>query len=68
MKTITVSPKFQVIIPTEIRKAMQIQPGGKMQVFQYGNRIEMMPAKTVREMRGFLKGIDTTVIREGKRA
>ena len=67
MKTITISPKFQVIIPTEIRKAMQIQPGGKFQVFQYGNRIEMMPAKTVKEMRGFLKGIDTTVTRDKDR-
>ncbi|MBI5787519.1 MAG: AbrB/MazE/SpoVT family DNA-binding domain-containing protein [Candidatus Schekmanbacteria bacterium] len=67
MKVVTISPKFQVIIPTEIRKSLQIKPGGKFQVFQYGNRIELVPAKTVKQMRGFLKGIDTTVKRDGDR-
>lgn len=67
MPTVTVSPKFQVVIPQEIREAMAIQPGEKMQVFQYDNRIELIPIRPVREMRGFLRGIDTTVSRDPDR-
>lgn len=61
METITVSIKYQVIIPHSIRKALGIQPGQKIQVLQYENRIELIPLKNIKEMRGFLKGINTTV-------
>jgi AbrB family looped-hinge helix DNA binding protein len=67
METITVSPKFQVVIPRSIRKSLGILPGQKVQVFLYGNRIEMIPVKPIKEARGFLKGIDTTVTREKDR-
>jgi AbrB family looped-hinge helix DNA binding protein len=67
MSTVTVSPKFQVVIPQEVREALSIRPGEKMQVFHYENRIELIPVRPIREMRGFLRGIDTTVNRDPDR-
>ena len=67
MTTVTVSPKFQVVIPREIREALGIQPGQKVQVLQYQNRIEFIPVRPIEQMRGFLKGIDTTIEREQDR-
>ncbi|MGA2515153.1 MAG: AbrB/MazE/SpoVT family DNA-binding domain-containing protein [Thermodesulfobacteriota bacterium] len=67
MKVVTVSPKYQVVIPREVRQAMEIKPGSKVQVLLYENRIELIPIKSLRRMRGFLKGIDTTVERERDR-
>ncbi len=65
MKSVTISPKYQVVIPREVRQSMEIKPGSKVQVLLYENRIELIPVKSLRRMRGFLKGIDTTV--EGER-
>jgi AbrB family looped-hinge helix DNA binding protein len=67
MQTTTVSPKFQVVIPRLIREPMGIQSGQKMQVLRYGNRIELIPFRVARQLRGFLKGIDTNIEREGDR-
>jgi AbrB family looped-hinge helix DNA binding protein len=67
MKTVTVSPKYQVVIPRDIREMLRIKPGEKMQVINYANRIELVPVKKIKTMRGFLKGIDTTVVREKDR-
>ncbi len=67
MSVVTVSPKFQVVIPREIREALQLVPGQKVQVLQYQNRVEFIPVQRVRAMRGFLKGIDTTVHRDKDR-
>ena len=67
METVTVSPKFQIVIPRTIRDRLGIRPGQKIQVLHFGSRIELIPVKPIREMRGFLKGIDTTVEREPDR-
>ncbi len=67
METVTVSPGFQVGIPPEVRESLNIRPGAKIQVLRYGNRIELIPVKKIKEMRGFLKGIDTTVKRDKDR-
>jgi AbrB family looped-hinge helix DNA binding protein len=67
METATVSPDFQVAIPQTIREALGIQPGQRMQVMLYQSRIELIPLRSVRGMRGFLKGMDTTVEREPDR-
>ena len=66
-QTVKVSPKYQVVIPHSIRKALGIKPGEKVHVLQYENRIEYIPVKPIRKMRGFLKGIDTSVKREQDR-
>lgn len=67
MSVVTVSPKFQVVIPREIREALRLEPGQKVQALQYQNRIELIPVRAMREMRGFLKGIDSTVVRDKDR-
>ncbi len=67
METITVSPKFQIVIPKEIRQKLEIKPGQKLQVFHSGNRIEYIIIKDIKASRGFLKGIDTNIEREGDR-
>jgi len=67
MDTVTVSTKYQVVIPREIRVSLGIKPGTKFQVLRYDNRIEMIPVKPMREMRGFLRGIDTRIDREKDR-
>ena len=67
MTTVTVSPKYQVVIPKKIRESLKLQPGQKIQAIEYDNRVELIPVRPITEMRGFLKGIDTTVEREGDR-
>lgn len=67
MTAVTVSPKYQIVIPKEIRESMGIVSGQKVQVMSYQGRIELIPLKPMKEMRGFLKGIDTTVAREEDR-
>jgi AbrB family looped-hinge helix DNA binding protein len=64
MAIVTVSPRFQVRIPKEIREALRLEPGQKLQVFQYQSRIEFIPVHPMTKMRGFLKGMDTTIVCE----
>ncbi|MDY6990869.1 MAG: AbrB/MazE/SpoVT family DNA-binding domain-containing protein [Thermodesulfobacteriota bacterium] len=67
MQTVTVSPKFQVVIPKEIRDTLRLRPGQKMRVMEYDGRIELIPDRDISELRGFLKGIDTRFKREKDR-
>ncbi len=67
MTEVTVSPKFQIVIPKEIRESMGIVAGQKVQIMSYQGRIEVIPLKSMKEMRGFLKGIDTSVVRDEDR-
>jgi len=63
MQSVIVSPKFQVVIPKEIRQSMGIVSGQKIQMLMYQNRIELIPVKPIQKLRGFLKGIDTDIER-----
>ena len=67
METVTVSRKFQVVIPRAIRDSLEVYPGQRVQVVQYEDRIELIPVRPIRQSRGFLRGIDTTVEREPDR-
>jgi AbrB family looped-hinge helix DNA binding protein len=67
MDTVTVSPKYQVVIPKTVRDSMGIRPGQKVRVLAYGDRIELIPVRAMRELRGFVEGIDTAVPRDGDR-
>jgi AbrB family looped-hinge helix DNA binding protein len=67
MKAVTVSSKFQVVIPREVRESMALQPGTRVQVLQYENRIELIPLREPKSLRGFIKGIDTEVHRQEDR-
>ena len=64
MEVVTVSPKFQVVIPRDVRQSLGLKAGQKIQVILYDNRIELIPVMPARKTRGFLKGIDTTIERE----
>ena len=67
MATVTISPKYQVVIPKEIREKLGLSPGQKVRAIAYEGRIELILERPIREMRGFLKGIDTQVDREADR-
>lgn len=67
MTTVTISPKYQIVIPKEIREKLKLKPGQKLQIIQVEDKIEFITIKSVKEARGFLKGIDTTVEREKDR-
>ncbi len=67
METVTISPKFQVVIPKPTRDALKLVAGQKVKVIAFENRIELIPVRSMKKMRGFLKGIDTSVPREGDR-
>jgi AbrB family looped-hinge helix DNA binding protein len=67
MDTVTLSPKYQVVIPKRIRERLKVKKGQKFHVFFFDGRIELVPARNLKEMRGFLDGIDTEIIREKDR-
>ena len=64
MTVVTVRPKFQVLIPRDVREQLGIEVGQKLEVIAIDNRLEMIPVRSARRMRGFLKGIDTTINRD----
>lgn len=66
-ETLTLSPKFQVAIPKSVRERMELTAGQKFQIVTYGDRIELLPLRSLQSMRGFLAGIDTDVPREDDR-
>ncbi len=67
MTIVKISPKYQIVIPKEIRNKLKLKPGQKMQILQLGERIEFILLKDIKEARGYLKGIDTNITREGDR-
>ncbi len=67
MEAVKISPKYQIVIPKKLRDALKLMTGQKVQMVAYGNRIEMIPLRNISELKGFLKGIDTTVEREPDR-
>ena len=67
MATVTISPKFQVVIPKDIREKLNLAPGQKVQTIVFEDRIELIPVRPIKKMRGFVKGIDTTIPREDDR-
>jgi AbrB family looped-hinge helix DNA binding protein len=67
METVTISPKFQVVIPKTIRTRLKLRAGQKVRAIVYQDRIELVPVRPVRQLRGFLKGIGTSVPRDRDR-
>ena len=64
MDAVTVSTKYQVVIPQAARKQLRIKPGQKMQVILYDNRVVLIPVRPIEEARGSLKGMNTNILRE----
>jgi AbrB family looped-hinge helix DNA binding protein len=67
MSTVTISPKYQVVIPKEIRQKLKLSPGQKVQTIAYDDRIELIPVVPIRKMKGYLKGINTDIPRDTDR-
>lgn len=67
METVVLSPKFQVVIPKEIRRALQLVAGQRMQVRLNDGKVEFIPEKTIASLRGRWPGIDTQILREADR-
>ena len=67
MHTVTISPKYQVVIPQAVREALKLTPGEKMRVLQFGNRVELIRVRDTRELRGLLVGMDTIIERDADR-
>lgn len=67
MQSVTVSPKFQVVIPLAVREAMGLEPGVKLQVIHHDNRIELIPVRPARALRGSLRGLKNDFERDPDR-
>ena len=67
MEKVTISPKFQVVIPRSIRERLKLRPGQEVQVIPYEDRIEFIPLRPARELRGFLRGMSTDIPRDPDR-
>jgi len=64
MESVTVSTKYQVVIPLKIRKLLGVKAGQKMHVIAYDNRVVLIPVRPIQEARGSLKGMNTDGFRE----
>ncbi len=64
MDTVILSSKYQIVIPQEVRKKADLKPGQKIVIIEKDGVIHLIPQKPIREMRGFLKGIDTSQLRD----
>ena len=66
MDVVTVSSKYQIVIPRRVRERVRLRPGTKLQVISFDDRIEPVPLRPMREMKGFLKGLDSTFQRDAE--
>ena len=67
MTVVIISPKYQIVIPKAIRESLRLRPGQKLQVVQMEDRLEFIPILDIKKARGFLKGLDSGIEREGDR-
>jgi len=67
MNTVTVSSKFQVVIPKEIREKVGLKVGTTLEVLNYGSRIELVPIQPIQSLKGIFKAINTNISREEDR-
>jgi len=67
MNTATLSNDYQLVIPEEIRETTGLKAGTSFEIISYNNRIELIPIKPMKNLRGIFRGIDTTIIRDDDR-
>jgi AbrB family looped-hinge helix DNA binding protein len=67
METVTLSPTFEIVIPKSVRDALKLNAGAQLQVVCCGDRLEFIPIRSIKTMRGFLRGMDTSIEREDDR-
>lgn len=68
MGRVTISPKHQVLTPRSVRERLNLRPGRQVQVIPYQDRIELIPLRPARELRGSLRGISAELERERDRS
>jgi len=64
MTKVKLSPKFQIVIPREVREKLNLKPGEEIVMIEKAGVIHLLPQKPIKQMRGFVKGGDTKNIRE----
>jgi AbrB family looped-hinge helix DNA binding protein len=64
MEPVTISSKYQVVIPREIREQFDLKPGQKIVFFPHKKTLRVIIIPPIEEAEGFLKGIDTNIERE----
>ncbi len=67
MDTVTLSSKYQIVIPKRVRDRLKVKKGQKFHIFYFEGRIELVPTQNIKEMKGFLEGIDTNIDRDKDR-
>ena len=67
MNTVTLSPKYQVVIPLRVRENLRLRPGERFQVINYDGRVELIPVRKMKDTRGFLRGMDSRIRRDEDR-
>ena len=61
MDIVTLSPKFQIVIPRAVRESLGLRPGERLLLVRHSGRIELIPLRAIKDLRGTLKGLDTSV-------
>ncbi len=64
MARTTISPKFQIVIPKEVREKLHLSPNQRLQVLEKGGVITLVPEVPLKSLKGALKGMSTTDVRE----
>ncbi len=67
MDTVTVSPKFQVVIPLAVRQRLKLQAGTKLMVVDFNGGLRLMPLRSAAELRGIARGINPDIARDADR-
>jgi len=67
MTVVTISARYQVVIPKDVREQLELTPGQRMQALPFKGRVELIPLEPIEAARGFVRGIDTDVPGEGDR-
>ena len=64
MSEVSLSPKYQIVIPKEVRRRLNLKKGQKMQIIVREGIINLIPDRPLEELRGLLVGMDTSEVRE----
>ncbi len=64
MPKVTISPKFQIVIPKPIRERLKLKPRQQVSILEKDGLIYVIPSRSIKELRGYLKGMDTSDLRE----
>ncbi len=66
MDTVTLSTKYQLVIPRDIRRRLELQPGARLTVIAKGGILYLVPERPIEELRGVARGTSRKGLREKK--